>query len=362
MTGQSLALTQRWRDRLTDYVTAIAWSPNGAWIAATSSKGEVILFDWTRSADQCRVTLRPAADEAMSSLGFSSDGQYLAAAGQSGDLVVWSLQPNSQQTYPVAFRQAHSGAWIDQLAWHPTQPCLAYGIGAEVKIWDAQVAQDSPIAELDFQNSSALHLAWHPNGQRLAISGHGGIKVWEAADWGADPKVIAVPGASLYAAWSDDGRYLASGNLDRTLTVVEWGNPPPWLMQGFPGKVRQVAWSNVVGQSGAPLLAAACVEGVTVWLRSDGSKRDWRSQVLQHHTDRVNAIAFRPQTSMLASAGEDGKVCFWEMKKTPTKVLKFPDGGCSCLAWHPSGDKIAIAGTAGAIGLWELESRAKGFG
>ncbi|MGF1537967.1 MAG: WD40 repeat domain-containing protein, partial [Elainellaceae cyanobacterium] len=306
-----------------------------------------------------RVVLQSAQGKAVNALGFSADGQYLAAGGQSGDVMAWALQPD----YPVAFRQSHSGLWIDQLAWHPSQTWLAYGAGRRVKIWDGTELT----ADLDFLSSSALHISWHPQGQWLTVSGHGGMKVWNAADWGADHKTIAAPGASLYAAWSVDGRYLASGNLDRTLTVVEWDSPPPWLMQGFPGKVRQVAWPEVTGQAEAPVLAAACAEGITVWRRSSEG-RDWRSQVLQHHTDRVNAIAFQPKGSRLASAGEDGIVCVWEtvvreMKKTPAKVIKLPKGGCSALAWHPDGSMVAIATTAGTVGVWELSVReAKGFG
>ncbi len=344
----ALNFTKRWRDRLGDYVTAIAWSADGSRLAVASAAGEVTLFD----LHQDRVVLQPTTGKAVNALGFSAEGQYLAAAGQSGDLVVWALQPG----YPVAFSQSHPGIWIDQLAWHPSQPYLAYGVGSQVKVWDGTNA----IADLDFQSSSALHLAWHPRGDWLVVSGHGGMKVWNTADWTVEHKTVAVPGAGLYAAWSADGCYLASGNLDRTLTVVEWDSPPPWLMQGFPGKVRQVAWAEAAG--GTPKLAAACAEGVTLWTQSAEGKRGWRSQVLQHHTDRVNAIAFQPRTSRLVSVGEDGTVCFWDAKSL-VKALKFPEGGCSALAWHPGGELLAIAGTTGVIGLWSLEERkTKGFG
>lgn len=357
MTAPSLTFTKRWKHRLSDYVTAIAWSTDGSLLAATSSAGEVVLFPEAQGKEQSPVVLQTATGDAISSLGFSADGQYLAAAGQGGDVVVWVLQ-RSEKGYAVALRQSHSGVWIDQLAWHPARPQLAYGVGSHVKIWDSAATET-----LDFQASSVLHLSWRPQGDRLAVSGHGGVKVWNAADWSATPKLIAVPGASLYAAWSSDGRYLGSGNLDRTLTVMAWDSPPPWLMQGFPGKVRQVAWSETVSASGTPLLAAACVEGITLWRQGDDDKGSWRSQVLQHHTDRVNGIAFQPETSRLASAGADGTVCLWETKKAPAALLKIPEGGCSALAWHPGGALVAIAGTTGGIGVWGLEERkSKGFG
>lgn len=342
--------SKRWRDSLSDYVTSIAWSSDGGTLAVTSAAGEVALF----GSNQDRVTLQPSQRSAMTAVGFSPDSNYVAAAGQDGTVTAWLLEPE----YPLAFEQTHPGAWLDQLAWHPRRPHLAYSAGPRVQVWD--VADKSQVAELDFEASSALHLAWHPTGERLAVCGHGGIKVWDE-DWGAAPESIAVPGASLHAAWSTDGKYLGSGNLDRTLTVAEWDSPPPWLMQGFPGKVRQVAWSDASSPSDQPLLAAACAEGITLW-RQEESDRAWKSQVLRYHQGRVNAIAFQPQTTRLASAGEDGCVCIWDGDKAPAKVLKFGQG-CSTLAWHPSGQQLAIAGTYGAVGVWGLHMRQKkGFG
>jgi WD40 repeat protein len=345
--------TKQWRQTLADYGTALAWSPDGQWLAAASASGEVTQYGLSGTV----VPLRQADGQAISALGFSADGLLLSAAGQSGDLTVWDMEAPHPS---VALTQPHSGTWIDQLAWHPSQRYLAYGVGSQVQIWDG--VQKTPLTTLDFEKSSVLHLAWHPAGDRLAVSGHGGVKVWSADDWGAEPTLVAVPGASLYSAWSPEGRYLSSGNLDRTLTVAEWDSPPPWLMQGFPGKVRQLAWSTPMTKSGAPLVAAACVEGVTVWERDDRSGKGWRSRVLQHHQERVNGIAFQPNTLLLASAGQDGSISLWEQGKTLAQTLKFPKGGCSALAWHPVEPGFAVAGTLGDLVFWQQANQAKGFG
>jgi WD40 repeat protein len=182
------------------------------------------------------------------------------------------------------------------------------------------------------------------------------------ADWDAEPTLIAVPGASLSCAWSADGRYLGSGNLDRTLTVAEWEHPPPWLMQGFPGKVRQVAWSMSPTPSGSPLIAAACVEGVTVWERGDKPKAGWQSTVLQHHQDRVNAIAFQPHSQMLASAGQDGRLVLWRNGRQLDQSLQPWREGIACLAWSPMGDRLLAGGQNGKIATWQVSRRAQGFG
>lgn len=342
-----------WHSSLTDYITALAWSPDGQWLAAASAAGEVVLY----TLAQERLCLQSASGQAVSALDFSADGQFLALSGQTGTVAVWQL--TGSQPQPLS-SQPHPGTWIDQLAWHPQQPCLAYGVGSKVRVWAAET--QTLLAELTFQASSVLHLAWHPQGECLAVSGHGGVKVWQADDWQAEPKLIAVPGASLYVAWSADGRYLGSGNLDRTLTVAEWQVPPPWLMQGFPGKVRQLAWSDPSATSGAPRLAAACVEAITVWSRGETAKGGWQSQVLQHHRDRVSAIAFQPRSLLLASASQDGQLGFWHQGKKLIQSLKLSGAGLSSLAWHPTGEYLAVGSRTGDVTVCQLASQGKGFG
>lgn len=342
-------LTHHWQYPLKDYVTALDWSSLGEWLAAASAVGEVVLHRHLAAA----VVLRQADGQAISAMAFSADGQFLAAAGQSAAVQVWQVASPEAP----ALTRPHPDTWIDQLAWHPHRNWLAYGVGSQVQIW--AVDQNQRVAELEFASSSVLHLAWHPGGNLLAVSGHGGVKVWDTADWSAEPKLIAVPGASLHCAWSGNGRYLASGNLDRTLTVIKWNSPPPWLMQGFPGKVRQAAWADSIA-SKTPLLAAACAEGITLW-RPGSSDQKWSSQVLQHHQGRVNAIAFQPDHQLLASAGEDGRLCLWHQDR-PGQTLK-TDSGLSNLAWHPSGFYLATGGTAGQVSVWKKKpDSGRGFG
>lgn len=379
----SLTATVQGKTALADAVTRIAWSPQGDYLSAVSAAGELLLYRWLDRGLAEPISLLEAKGEAVNTLAFSAHGRFLAAAGQAGELWIWDLQASEAELgeglgFSPAVNRSHRGIWLDQLAWHPSLPWLAYGVGHHVEIWDMD--QQSSLAQLDFQASSALHLAWHPQGNCLAVSGHGGLKVWDAEDWSQAPKRIDVPGASLFAAWSADGHYLASGNLDRTLTVAEWGCPPPWLMQGFPGKVRQVAWAAPQPGAAAPLLAAACAEGITVWRRSAGAQAaqgrsaqrqtrqgDWTSRVLQQHRETVSAIAFQPHSQLLASASQDGTIGLWHQGQSLAQTLKGFREGATCLAWQGSGQAngplLAAGGKAGELRIWKIATRAaRGFG
>ena len=363
------------QDQLSDYVRAIAWSPQGPHLAAISTSGEVALWSHGASPQPTRIPIPMNGADRQSAvtpasldcLGFSATGQYLAVAGQAGHLWVWDLQAPSPQ---LTFERTYGSIWIDQLAWNPDCDHLAVGVGRQVQVWD--IPRHTQIATFNFEASSVLGLTWHPGGQYLAVSGHGGVKVWDLQAPDQAPTVLEVPGASLVTAWSARGQYLASGNLDRTLSVLKWEHSPPWLMQGFPGKVSQIAWSEPQANYQTPLLAAACLDGITVWQREPGQAGNWTNRVLTEHQGFVKAIAFQPAGTrsnsapfpslLLASGGKDDRVVLWQDAQQVCQTLKGLKGGTACLAWHPSGRYLAGGGIEGEIVIWVIESMRKGFG
>lgn len=343
----------RWQGALSDYVSAIAWSPDGRMLAVSSAAGEVVLYA-TKTFDS--IVLQANTGLSIDCLAFSRDGQFLAASGQAGTVQIWQL---TRTGFELIETLAHAPAWIDQLKWSPTQHQLAFSLGKSVQIWDVQTRQR--VTTLNFNESSIADIAWHPSGESISLGGYQGIKIWMTSNWEEDPYNFVIPSASTTIAWSPSGRYLASGNLDRTIALLEWGNPAPWMMSGFPGKVRQVAWSDQPVRSGAPLLASASVEGVVVWEKHPEDNVGWESRVLGQHDGYVQMIRFQPNTTLLASASEDGSIVLWWQATSMTQVLEGASEGFSCLAWHPQGSYLAAGGQQGEVLIWTQSSRGQGF-
>ncbi len=351
-TGSNQNFKQIWQASVSDYVTALDWS--GYHLLATGSAGgDIKVWSWPD-----RQLLLSYQDQAsINSLCWSADGTRLAAAGQGGQVFIWdfTLATDPPPSKPV--EAWFVDAWIDRLVWQPGTSVLAFNANRQVYVVDG-VSQIT-LAILDFVESSVLGLSWHPQGRYLAVCGHTGTKVWDSDQWDAEPYLLRVPGASLAAAWTQDGRFLATGNYDRTLSVLEWPTPPPWLMQGFPGKVRQVCWCNQ--RSTLPLLAAACVEGVTIWFQTQSGS--WHHRVLQGHQGFVQSIAFQPHQRLLASADNAGKIYLWHEAHDQHQILSGSTQGFSVLAWHPEGHVLAAGDQGGGIWVWEvLKPEKKGFG
>jgi WD40 repeat protein len=350
-------LEPAWESHLQDYVTALVYSPTGRQLAASSAAGEIYLYPEQGE----RLRLLDVDGTSVDGLAFSADGQFLAASGQRGQVWIWHVgQPLAQSSEPppLLAQLDHAPTWVDRLVWSPNQNLLAFSLGKYVQVWDANRAEIA--TTLAFETSSVLDITWHPDGQRLTVAGYQGVKVWNSQDWDDDPYLLDIPSASVAVAWSPDGQYLAAGNLDRTITVLAWENPTPWVMRGFPGKIRRLGWSRVAGKAGAAVLAAASVEGVVIWEKAKDPAVGWEGNVLEGHFDNVQDIRFHPQSLLLASAGRDGLVYLWQKARQAVQSLAGAPEGFSSLAWHPQGLYLAAGGQGGEIMVWS--KRGKGFG
>ena len=339
------SLQLSWQGMLADYGTAIVWTPDGTRLVACSAAGEVLIYE---AETGCPRVLQPACGQSVNVLSISPDGRFLAAAGQAGTVVIWQIEGNSPQ---VLMELTYPQEWIDRLQWHPQRPELAFGFGRYVQVWDALT--QTILTTLNFADSSVLDLAWHPQGEHLTVSGNQWIKTWQCQDWEEDPLLREISAASGSIAWSPDGLYLASGNNDRSVLVWQDGNEFPWRMQGFPGKVRRLAWSAPASPRDTPILASISANGIVIWRKAADPSVGWSAQILDLHRDTVTAIAFQPGSGLLASAAEDGWVCLWNQANELVQVLQGAPKGFSALVWNPQGTELAMAGHQGELLVWK---------
>jgi len=108
-TKAQLEFQQTWRGSLSDYVTAIAWPPNGRSLAACSAAGEVMLI----SLPGFQSTLfQGETGYSVDCLAFSHDEQFLAIGGQDGQVKTWSLQSGAPELITML---ENKSVWVDRL-------------------------------------------------------------------------------------------------------------------------------------------------------------------------------------------------------------------------------------------------------
>jgi WD40 repeat protein len=322
-------LSYSWQGQLSEYITALAFSPLDRFWAGSSAAGEIVTID--RSGEIAH--LQSADGRAIADLKYSDDGRWLAAGGEAGVVKFWSLDNQPQLTGTVSVP-----SWVEGMTWHPMTPQIAVSSGNHIGIWDAPT--QAKIAHLIFAPSSVFDLAWHPSGEYLAVAGYRGVQIWAQDDWTTPLVTLPVATASIKIGWSVEGSYLAAANLDRTISIWDLEQPEdPWIFQGCPGKIRQLVWSQANLQ---PFLAVATGTEMALW---EFSNANWTGKLLSGHEDAVTAIAIHPHYPLIASAARDGEICLWGTDGSVIQVLEVPEpiGRFTNLGWNATGS-LLVAG------------------
>jgi WD40 repeat protein len=160
------------------------------------------------------------------------------------------------------------------------------------------------------------------------------------------------PGGSRSLALTPDGKTLATGNADGTVSLwdLESGHNLANLASG-PEMVLGVAFSP----DGSTLASASASSQIHLW---DVASRHLRT-VLEGHLGPVTAIGFTPDGQTLLSGGEDGTVRLWNLQDPRDQtVLRGHHDVVLALAASPDGTYVASSSLGGhGIDVWNRRTK-----
>ena len=210
-----LLLGFQWLDRYTTLgpIESLAFSPDGAYLAAGHRNGRVTL--WDPSTRRRTDTLR-SDNWAFEKLAVSHDGKWIAG-----------IQRYGNEEAKVRIYDAASGTLVDSLekgescspvAFHPVKPWLVWVTGEEaISIWD--VSERREIRQLAPHKVRVSAFAFSRDGRHLAIGvldmagvpdNESVIVIWDIE---RDCRVAEVKGLDSFpreVAYSPDGKSLGS--------------------------------------------------------------------------------------------------------------------------------------------------------
>jgi WD40 repeat protein/serine/threonine protein kinase len=208
---------------------------------------------------------------------------------------------------------------------------------------------------------AVLSAAFSPDGRWVASASQDGIiKVWDAHSGQERLQFRAHENHVRRVVFRPDGRRLASASWDGTVKVWEAETGQSiYALKGPQTHVDSVTFSP----DGRLLAAGGGIPGqsgeVKVWDAASGQEL----LTLGGHTRSVNDVAFSPDGKVLASAGGDATVRVWDSQTGREKlVFRGHSGHVSKVAFSPDGRRMASGGgdqtiiTSTELKVWDVET------
>jgi serine/threonine protein kinase len=206
------------------------------------------------------------------------------------------------------------------------------------------------VATLRGHRDSVISVSFSPDGKFLASGSlDKTVKVWEVGSWREVATLRGHGGAVFSVSFSPDGNFLASGSEDKTVKVwelVSWWEVA--TLRGHGDGVTSVAFSP----DGKFLASGSRDATVKVW--AVGS---WREvTTLRGHEDVVWSVSFSPDGNFLASGSGDKTVKVWEVGRWREVATLRHGSSVWSVTFSPDGKFLASGSWGGTVKVWEVGS------
>lgn len=297
-----------------DLVLALAWSPDGNFLAASVGTRVVIL-----SAESLQVVDSIEIGSFSRGIAFNAQGNLLAIGSQDGFVRIWQVEYLSQSEAlltQMAEYLAHRKG-VNALEFSSLEDVLVTaGNDAVVRLW--RPLSGELIHQIIGGTYAVPAVQFIPRMNSLALLNGEVIRL-------RDAQAGNILGSFRQDTWFYSLAYhptkdvLAAGDINNLIYLWEIDQayrsgkesfPEPLLLMGHSGKANtyhSLIWSVAFNASG-DLLASAGGDGtVILWNLETFSM----VMVLQGHRRGVTSAVFAPRDHYLASASLDGSIRLW---------------------------------------------------
>jgi WD40 repeat protein len=290
--------------------------------------------------------------DAVNTVAFSGDGQYLATGGEDKSIYIWDFSTGelvysiTDNFYPVKsmkfapddellvssgpdvkivdysgnLKKAFSGytthIWSFDFN-NNSKKVIAGSYSKKVNIWD--FITGGITASLDGHEKSVLAVCFSPDG-RYAVTGSldRTVRVWDTDSAKELRKLERHSDNILAVRFHPSGRYFASASLDKTIRL--WDLDSGKIVKTYAGHDKGVLDIDF-SEDGYYLASGSADNTVILWEVYTGDKL----YSFIDHQGPVNAVRFSPDGNYLVSGSSDKTVMVWKLNKSIFTNYHFQD-------------------------------------
>ncbi|MFI1918092.1 NACHT and WD repeat domain-containing protein [Nocardia sp. NPDC020380] len=291
----------------------------------------------------------------VNGLAYDKAGRLLASAGDDGVVRLWTLAGGDR---PTALGDGLRGnkRGVTAVAFAPGGGVLAAaGYDKTLRFWDVRDPKQPRALGVLELGAPVLTMTYAPDGRSIVVGCESGqltlVDVTDPAASRIRAQVPAHADAINALATSVDGTLLASSSDDHTVRLWSLGDDLRPL--GQPVIATDAVKSLALGPDDR--LAVGTANGsVQMWSLADRAAPREFGLPRTLHGAAVNALMF-VSNDLMASAGDDGKVCLWQQTSSGFQPFGRPVGGnrgaISSLLPVDDG-RLVTAGEDGRVRVW----------
>lgn len=276
---------------------------------------------------------------AVLSLAYSSDGKTLASAGFDGTTRLWNVATGEET---AVLRTPGSQFWW--VAFSPDGRWLVTSDSSQrLTIWDAQTQQQHHAIP-----GAIVGISFSPDGKYVAggLADAAGIHatLWDL-DTGAQHIQVSNAGIPL-GFLPDGGSLVTMSNQYNSKGKVHWWNLE--TKEELRSKVVPGINTAIVSPDGTRVAAANYT--VFAW---DADTGDSIAELHEH--SNVRALAFSPDSKLLAVGKEDKTATIWDLETQAPLAHEVHRDHVWATVFSPDGSQLASGTLGGAIKIWDFK-------
>ncbi|XP_020232514.1 transcriptional corepressor LEUNIG_HOMOLOG [Cajanus cajan] len=275
----------------------------------------------------------------VTSCHFSSDGKWLASAGDDMKVVMWNMDTLQTESTPAEHKSI-----ITDVRFRPNSPQLATAsIDKSVRLWDT-TNPSRCVREYSGHTRPIMSLDFHPKKTELFCfcDGENEIRYWNITS-STCTRVTKVASAQVRFQ-PRLGHFLAAAS-DKGVSIFDVeADSQIYSLQGHPEPVSYICW-DATGDA----LASVSPNLVKVWSLTSGECfQEFNSTGNQFHS-----CVFHPSYSTLLVIGGNSSLELWNMSENKSMTIGAHENIISSLAQSPVTGMVASASYDNYVKLWK---------